>query len=87
MTYAIDMNITQEVGLTREPLLTFTCPKTKCRAPTRIRADVQTLRAAWKSKLQVECLCCGEVHEISVRDAYLNANLDVQEQPVRRPVS
>ena len=69
----------------RAPLLTFMCPKTKRRAPTRVRADVQTLRASWKSTLQVKCLC-GEVHDISVRDAYLNANLDVQEGPVRQPV-
>jgi hypothetical protein len=64
--------------LIRAPLLTFTCPKTKSRAPTRIKADVQTLRASWKSTLHVKCLSCGEMHDISVRDAYLNANLEVQ---------
>jgi hypothetical protein len=25
-----------------------------------------------------KCLSCGQVHDISVRDAYLNANLEVQ---------
>jgi hypothetical protein len=71
--------------LIRAPLLTFMCPKTKRRAPTRVRADVQTLRDSLKSTLHVKCRC-GEVHDISVRDAYLNANLDVQEGPVRQPV-
>jgi hypothetical protein len=66
---------TQEIALA-EPLLTFICPKTKERAPTRVEADVRTLRASWKSRLRVKCPCCGGVHEISVRDAYLNAAID-----------
>ena len=66
---------TQEIALA-EPLLTFICPKTKERAPTRVEANVRTLRASWKSRLRVKCPCCGGVHEISVRDAYLNAAID-----------
>src|SRR6266516_331536 len=77
---------TQEIALAPEPLLTFTCPKTKDRTPTRVEADARTLRASWKSRLLVECPSCGEVHEISVRDAYLNAAVDVVGQPDRQRV-
>jgi hypothetical protein len=71
-------------ALAREPLLTFTCPKTKERTPTRVEADARTLRASWKSRLLVKCPSCGGVHEISVRDAYLNGAIDVVRQPVPR---
>jgi len=33
---------------------------------------VQSLRAAWKATLNVKCPHCGEVHEISVRETYIN---------------
>ncbi len=69
-----------------EPLLTFTCPKTKDRAPTRVEADARTLRASWKSRLLVKCPSCGGVHEISVRDAYLNGAVDVVGRPDRQRV-
>ena len=71
-----------------EPLLTFTCPKTKRRTPTRVEADPRTLSASWKARLLVKCPSCGGVHEISVRDAYLNGAVDVvapqNRQRVRR---
>ena len=52
------------------PLL-FTCPTTHRRAPTRIKTDPNSLAAAWKKTLKVECPHCGEVHRISVREAYV----------------
>jgi phage FluMu protein Com len=33
------------------------------------------LRAAWKATLNVKCPHCGEVHEISVRETYINGAL------------
>ena len=79
---------TQEIALAPEPLLTFTCPKTKDRTPTRVETDAQTLCASWKSRLLVKCPSCGGMHEISVRDAYLNGAVDVvgpsDRQRVRR---
>jgi phage FluMu protein Com len=33
------------------------------------------LRAAWKATLNVKCPHCGEVHEISVREKYINGAL------------
>ncbi len=52
--------------------LFFTCPTTHQQAPTGIETDVQSLRAAWKATLNVKCPHCGEVHEISVRETYIN---------------
>ena len=52
------------------PLL-FTCPTTHRRAPTRIETDPNSLAAAWKKTLKVECPHCGQVHRISVREAYI----------------
>jgi hypothetical protein len=42
---------------------------------TGIEMDVQSLRASWKSTLKVKCPHCGGVHEISVRETYLNGAL------------
>jgi hypothetical protein len=52
------------------PLL-FTCPTTHRRAPTRVEMDPKSLAAAWKTTLKVECPHCGEMHRVSVRDAYI----------------
>jgi hypothetical protein len=52
------------------PLL-FTCPTTQRRAPTCVETDPKSLAAAWKKVLKVECPHCGEVHAISVRQAYI----------------
>ena len=56
------------------PLL-FTCPKTNQRAPTGIETDVQSLSISWKETLKVSCPRCGDVHEISVRETYINGAL------------
>jgi hypothetical protein len=55
--------------------LFFTCPTTHQQAPTGIETDVQSLQAAWKATLKVKCPHCGEVHEISVRETYINGAL------------
>jgi hypothetical protein len=60
--------------------LFFTCPTTHHEAPTGIETDVQSLQAAWKATLKVKCPHCGGVHEISVRETYINGAL----QEVRR---
>jgi hypothetical protein len=56
------------------PLL-FVCPKTNKRVPTGIEADVQNLKALWKETLKVKCPHCSEMHEISVRETYINGAL------------
>jgi hypothetical protein len=52
--------------------LLFTCPQTHQKVPTGVETDVQSLRA-WKATLKVDCPCCGAVHEIAVREAYLDS--------------
>ena len=56
------------------PLL-FVCPKTNKRVPTGIETDVQNLQAFWKETLKVKCPHCSEMHEISVRETYINSAL------------
>jgi len=55
--------------------LLFTCPTTRRQAPTGVGTDVQSLRAAWSKKLKVHCSHCGKVHEISVREIYIEGAL------------
>ena len=57
-------------------ILHFTCPNTNRRAPTGVEMDVQSLRAHWKSTLRCDCPHCHSVHDICVRDEYLNGAVD-----------
>ncbi len=66
--------------------LSFTCPATHQQAPTGIETDVQSLRAAWKATLKVKCPHCGEVHEISVRETYINGALKQFEDCINEPL-
>jgi hypothetical protein len=52
--------------------LLFTCPTTHQQAPTGIETDVKSLQKTWKARLKVDCPYCGEVHEISVRETYID---------------
>jgi hypothetical protein len=36
---------------------------------------VQSLSASWKAMLKVNCPHCGQVHEISVRETYIDSAL------------
>ena len=55
--------------------LFFTCPKTNQQAPTGIETDVQSLSTSWKATLKVNCPYCGQMHDISVRETYINGAL------------
>jgi hypothetical protein len=57
------------------PSLLFTCPKTRKQAPTGIETDVQSLRAVWSKTLEIQCSLCGEMHEISIRETYIEGAL------------
>jgi hypothetical protein len=57
-------------------VLHFTCPKTNRRTPTGVEMDVQSLRAHWRSTLRCDCPHCHDVHDICVRDVYLNGAVD-----------
>ena len=56
--------------------LLFICPKTNQQASTGIETDVKSLSASWRAILKVPCPRCGGVHEISVRETYINGALD-----------
>ena len=47
------------------------------------RGEEQNLRASWKSRFQVKCPYCGDVHKMSVRDAYLDEAIDIVGRPAR----
>jgi hypothetical protein len=53
------------------PPLSFTCPTTRRQSLTRVETDTASLATAWKKTLRVECPHCGEVHRVSVREAYI----------------
>jgi transcription elongation factor Elf1 len=55
--------------------LFFTCPNTNRRASIVIQTDAQSLRASWRAMLKVNCSRCGGVHEISVRETFINTAL------------
>jgi hypothetical protein len=55
--------------------LLFVCPKTNQQAPTGIQTDVQSLSLSWKAILKVKCRHCGQVHDISICETYLNGAL------------
>jgi hypothetical protein len=64
--------------------LFFTCPTTRLEAPTGIETDVQSLRGAWKETIKLKCPHCGGVHEILVRETYINGVLqDAADKLVR----
>jgi hypothetical protein len=55
--------------------LLFTCPNTRRRAPTSIEMNVASLHATWSQLLKVHCSLCGEVHEISVSETFVDSAL------------
>jgi hypothetical protein len=64
--------------------LLFICPKTNQQASTGIETDVKSLSASWRAILKVPCPRCGGVHEISVRETYINGALDDAASGYRR---
>jgi hypothetical protein len=57
-----------------QPLF-FTCPATNQRVPTGIQTDAKSLQASWTSALNVNCPWCGKVHNVAVREAYMDSAL------------
>jgi hypothetical protein len=77
----------QEIAVAR---LLFTCPNTSRKASTGVEMDVQGLRQYWKLTLKLDCPHCDEVHDVCVREAYLDSAVEgleptgVQRAMVRR---
>ena len=70
--------------------LLFTCPNTSRKASTGVEMDVQGLRQYWKLTLKLDCPHCNQVHDVCVREAYLDSAVEglepigVQRAMVRR---
>ena len=60
--------------------LLFTCPNTSRKLSTGVEMDVPGLRAHWNSTLRVDCPHCRDVHDISVRQVYMDAALEGLDQ-------
>src|SRR5262245_50608912 len=54
------------------PSLLYTCPTTRHKASTGIEMSVESLRKCWRMAVRVNCPHCGQVHEISVRETYVD---------------
>jgi hypothetical protein len=66
------------------PALSYTCPKTRQRAPSGIQTDLQSLQASWPERVKINCSLCGRVHEFAVREMYTEGILrDVTDQSGR----
>jgi hypothetical protein len=60
--------------------LLFTCPNTSLKLSTGVEMDVPGLRAHWNSTLRLDCPHCRDVHDISVREVYMDAALEGLDQ-------
>ena len=56
--------------------LFFTCPATGQQVPTGIGIDVQSLQAFWQATFTVKCPHCVGMHDIQVRETYINNILE-----------
>jgi len=56
--------------------LLFTCPNTSRKLSTGVEMDVPGLRAHWNSTLRLDCPHCRDVHDIAVRQVYMDAALE-----------
>ena len=58
------------------PLL-VQCPNTFALINTGVETDAASLAVAWSSALRLDCPHCNEVHEVRVREAYLQDVMSV----------
>src|SRR5262245_22327336 len=56
--------------------LLFTCPNTSRKASTDVEMDVQGLRQYWKLTLKFDCPHCDGVHDVRVREVYLDSAVE-----------
>jgi hypothetical protein len=56
--------------------LLFTCPNTSRKASTGVEMDLQGLRQYWKLTLKLDCPHCDDVHDVRVREAYVDSAVE-----------
>src|SRR5262245_44740007 len=69
------------------PSILFTCPTTQRKASTGVLMNAQTLQKRWQETLEIRCPHCCEIHEISVRQTYIEMTLDDAEDRTLRFVA
>jgi hypothetical protein len=57
------------------PTLLVDCPYTHRKFSTGVETTAESLRRAWKARLEVTCPHCHKTHSILVREAYLDGAL------------
>jgi hypothetical protein len=52
--------------------LMFRCPTTNQQCECDVATDAANLAKVWKMKKDIKCKVCGEMHQIIIRDAFLD---------------
>jgi len=54
------------------PFLMFRCPTTNRQCKCDVTTDAANLAKVWKMTKDIKCRICGEMHQIKIRDAFLD---------------
>lgn len=54
------------------PFLTFICPATNQQCECDVATDAATLAKVWKMTKDIKCRICGEMHQIIIREAFID---------------
>jgi hypothetical protein len=54
------------------PFLMFRCPTTNQQCECDVATDPANLAKAWKTTKQIKCMICGEMHQIKIREAFVD---------------
>ena len=52
--------------------LMFRCPATNQQCECDVATDAANLARVWKTTKDIMCRICGEMHQIKIRDAFLD---------------
>jgi hypothetical protein len=52
--------------------LTFRCPTTHRQFECDVATDAANLAKIWKMTKGIKCKICGEMHQVKIRDAFLD---------------
>jgi len=71
------------------PFLTFRCPTTNQQCTCDVATDAANLAKVWKLTKDIPCRICGTMHQIKIRDAFLDMVLsrELMVTPVAMPRS
>lgn len=54
------------------PFLMFRCPATNRQCECDVATDSTNLAKAWKTTKHIKCRICGEMHQIKIREAFVD---------------